>query len=599
MILRSILLKNFRSIGDEGGAGIEIPLARINYIIGPNGAGKSNIVACLEAIASNLAGGGYEPKPADHFDRDPAREMELGATVELSGEERLRLLSTLAAKPDSVSMEDVFRFSIFQFAKYSVAFANSKKQSEGISISLQDGSFHALSEARRSEGMVVVNTTALKMSAQKSEIRAVPTSDKVAQFPGTHELLAYARPSLSDSLKQHFEGLRVLDTDRKIAAAVPAREPHGVSPDGANLPAELNGLNRDRQAEFDKYMGAITHGDPVGMEPHLRDTKFVLRIKESGLEERGTHADLGSGQEQSLILGWHMFNASGTILVVREPELHLHAERQKRILELIRQADPALQFVIETHSPVFLGTAEDENVLLATKSDGRTSVAKIAPGHMRLIRENLGITHADALYNTNVLFVEGASELAALPMFWRTLYPDLGPAPSFFSLGGSGNTKHLRLMLKYLESDDRRFFIILDSHDDARAHIKRKEFGSLFNDNCRLLAKSFEDEFTAEQIAAAFGTMAAGEGPTPFINASALDAARRDGRTGDHLKNLWAKEVGSTFDKVRLAELLGRLPGDEIPAGIRDALDAAATCFGSNGGAGRKPAPPAGERGGI
>ena len=223
MMLRSLSLKNFRSIGDEGGVGIEIPLGRINYVIGPNGAGKSNVIAALEAIESNLAGGGYEPKPADHFDRDPACEMELGATVELSDEERLRLLSTFAAKPDSVSMEDVFRFSIFQFARYSVVFANGKKQSERISISLRDGSFHTLTEARRNEDMVVVKTEALKMSGQNNEIRTMPDTNNVVQFPGTRELLAYAHPSLSDALKQHFDGLRVLGGYARGTAPIPAR----------------------------------------------------------------------------------------------------------------------------------------------------------------------------------------------------------------------------------------------------------------------------------------------------------------------------------------------------------------------------------------
>lgn len=580
MILRSILLKNFRSIGENDGAGIEIPLARINYIIGPNGAGKSNIVAGLEAIASILAGDKYKPEPGDYFDRDPSREMELGVTMDLSNEERLQLLSTIATEQDSVSTEDLSSFSIFHALRYSVVFTNDRKQSEKISLGIQDGVFYTLSEAHRDKGKIRLKHATLKLSDQKKKITARPSSSITTQFPSTDELVGHASSLLLDALKQHFGKLGVLDMDRKIAAAVPALEVQGISPDGGNLPAELNGLDRDRQVEFDEYMKVITHGDPVGMEPHLRKSEFVLKMKEAGLGSRGTHADLGSGQEQSLILGWYMFNASGTILVVREPELHLHAERQKQILRLIRQDNRGLQFVIETHSPVFLGTAEDENVLLATKSEGRTRVAKIAPENMHLIREELGISHADALYNANVVFVEGASEAVAFPMFWRTVCPGSAIAPSWFNLGGAGNTMHLRMMLEYLKSDGRRFFVILDDHDDAREHVESmQKTGLLDEDNCWFLAESFEDEFDGHQIVGAAAAMAADAGFKLALDPEELDAARDGRAVVGILKKRWREATGTTFKKHLLAQYLGRMPDVEIPFGITAALSAAANYF--------------------
>lgn len=580
MILRSILLKNFRSIGDGGGAGIAIPLARINYIIGPNGAGKSNIIDGLETIASILAGGEYKPEPADHFDRDPARDLELGATVELSNEDRLRLLKMLVSAPFDTSAEDLSRFPILHFVSYSVTFANGEKQIEKVSISTEGGAFHTLSEARRGRDSIIIKHAALKMSDQKNEIEVETSSSTLTQFPNTHEFVGYADPILSILLKRHFDGFRMINTDRKIAASVPAREVQDLSSDGRNLPAELSALERDRQVEFDKYMEAITHGDPIGLEPRLRGSEFVLGMKEAGLGSRGTHADLGSGQEQSLILGWRMFNASGTILVVREPELHLHAERQKQILRLIRRADPGLQFVIETHSPVFLGTAKDEHVLLATKSEGSTRIAKIAPESMRVIREELGISHADALYNANVVFVEGPSELGAFPMLWKTVCPDSAVTPSWFSLGGAGNTMHLRMMLEYLKDDDRQFFVILDGHDDARMHVEDlQKAGLLGKDNCWFLAESFEDEFDGRQIAWAVSKMAADAGFELSLDPGEIDAAGSGRAVVNMLKKRWRQATGTAFQKHLLARYLGGLPDDEISFGIGAALRAAAAYF--------------------
>lgn len=580
MILRSILLKNFRSVGDGGGAGITIPLARINYIIGPNGAGKSNIIDGLERIAAILATSEYKPEPADHFDRDPARELELGATVELSNEERLQLLGALVTAPAGTSREDFLRFFIFRFVKYSVTFANGEKETEKISVSMQNDIFYTLLEAYRSEESIEIKLGLLKMSDQKDRLMAIPSSNKATQFPSTHKLLEQVSPFLLKALQEYFGGFHMLNTGRKIASSVPAREAQGVSPDGGNLPAELSCLDRDRQVEFDKYMEAITHGDPMGMEPRPSGSEFVLRMKEAGLGSRGTHADLGSGQEQSLILGWYMFNASGTILVVREPELHLHAERQKQILRLIRQADPCLQFVIETHSPVFLGTAKDEHVLLATKSEGSTRVAKIAPESMHVIREELGISHADALYNANVVFVEGPSELGAFPMLWKTVCPDSAVTPSWFSLGGAGNTMHLRMMLEYLKGDGRRFFVILDGHDDARMHVEDlQKAGLLGKDNCWFLAESFEDEFDGRQIAWAVSMMAADAGFELSLDPGEIDAAGSGRAVVNMLKKRWRQATGTVFQKHLLARYLGGLPDDEISFGMGAALRAAAAYF--------------------
>ena len=578
MILRAIGLKNFRSVG--AGAGIEVPLARINYLIGPNGAGKSNILAGLERVAEILTGRSYEPGQADYFDRDASQEMKLGATFELSDDERLQLLTAPAGTSNAMSTENLSSRPVLRLVRYSVVFANGKKQAEKISATVKDESFHTLSEARRQGVSCTIKHMDLKAINLKDMSLPEFAGVTRAQLPSTHAFIEEFNAQLWDITSRHFTGLRVLGTNRKIADAVPAREATDVSLDGANLPAELNGLDRNEQAAFDDYMGRITHGDPEGIEPRLREDRIVLETKEPGLARPGSHADLGSGQEQSLILAWQLRNAPPSIFIVKEPELHLHAERQKQVRDVIRRADRGLQFVIETHSPVFLGTAEDENVLLATKSNGRTAVAKIAPENMGLIREELGISHADALYNTRVLFVEGESEFIAFPMLWKALYQDSRPAPAFFSLGGSGNTKHLQLLLEYLRADDRHFFAVLDQHDDAKAHIRALQRGGLLGrSNCHFLAKSFEDEFSSAQLAGAIKKMTAGEKTALTVDPKFLDTARKKESAADILKRVWAVTENSKFQKAKLAELLGRLPRNEIPAGIIEAFGLAAAHF--------------------
>ena len=583
--LRSISLRNFKSFGDRGGAGTEIPLSRINYLIGRNGAGKSNVLEGLENIAVVLGGSTYTPEYTDYFDDDDSRPMELGATVELSDEERMHFLNLSRNKSVAVAHGKLPSKPTFRFVRHSVEYVSERKLHEKVSATIEDESFHALAEAWGDGDRCTVKVRDLKMAHLINMSLPEPTSASLVQFPTTSELLSRIDPHLFAFMAVLFAGRRALGTARKIADSVEAGEATDVSADGRNLPNELQGAGRDGQDAFDKYMEPVTHGSPESIEPILRGNRFVLETREAGLENRREHKDLGSGEEQSLILCWQLFKAPGTIFVIKEPELHLHAERQKQIRQLIQNANPSLQFIIETHSPVFLGAAEDETVLLVTKSGGQTGVVRIAPENIGLIREELGISHADALYNENVLFVEGESEFRAFPMFWKKLSLGISPPPTCFSLGGAGGAKRLRPMLEYLKSDCRRFFVVLDGHDDAKSHVRRLQRDGLLGDNVCFLSNSFEDEFNSAHIMDAVTKAAAKAGVrAPELTPEKLDAERAGAAVADVVKKRWFEDTGSGLNKVSLARHLGNLSRGDIPPGIAGALGAAAAHFKARGG---------------
>ena len=595
MRLRSISLRNFKSFGDGDGAGVEIPLARISYLIGPNGAGKSNVLEGLENIAVVLGGSTYTPDYTDYFDDDDGRPMVLGATVELSDEERMYLLNLSRNKSVAVTRGELPGKPIYRFVRHSVEYVDGEKRHEKVSTTVGGKSFHALAEARTDGDRCTVEVRDLKMVHLISMSLPEPSSASLAQFPTTSELMSRIDPRLSAFMAVLFAGRRALDIARKIAGSVKAGETNDVSADGRNLPNELQGAGRARQDAFDEYVEPVTRGSPESIEPIMRGNRFVLETREAGLENRREHKDLGSGEEQSLILCWQLFNAPGTIFVIKEPELHLHAERQKEIRRLIQNANPRLQFIIETHSPVFLGAAEDETVLLVTKSGGQTGVARIAPENMGLIREELGISHADALYNENVLFVEGESEFRAFPLFWKRLCLGLPIPPTCFSLGGAGSAKRLRPMLEYLESDDRRFFVVLDGHSDAKSHVHKLQRDKLLGDNVRFLPKSFEDEFSSAQIMdAVYKAAAEAAVRAPRLTPEELDAERAGTAVAEVVKKRWFAATGSGLNKVSLARHLGSLPKGDIPPGIAGALGAAAAHFKAGG---KRPRTPAAARG--
>ena len=64
-------------------------------------------------------------------------------------------------------------------------------------------------------------------------------------------------------------------------------------------------------------------------------------------------------------------NGSGIVLI-DEVELHMHPSWQRRILRVLREVFPNIQFIVTTHSPQVLGEANDGYVIisLGLDSDG-------------------------------------------------------------------------------------------------------------------------------------------------------------------------------------------------------------------------------------
>ena len=594
MRLRGITLANFKSFADE----TEIPLGQITCIIGPNGAGKSNALTGLEKIAAVLSGDKSPPARSDYFDNNDGARMRLGATLELSGAERQALLDRIKPGFPRPGREPPASPVLFSLVKYAATFKDNSLHRQEVQMPAASGKFYTFARATTDgDGCNVERRDLDTVHRENMTVPSGAHGDWEGQ-PDADELFRMLAPSLADAVKGLFARPSTIPAGRAIPPTVPVRQSGGLTPDGRNLPNELNDLRRADQTEFDKRMVHVTHGDPLGVEPRTVGTDLVLEVREKGLSRKAVHTDLGSGQLQTLILGWQMLRGRATLFVVKEPELHLHAERQKSILRTIRdrsRADNA-HFVIETHSPVFLGTGPGERVVLVTKDTGRSRATEIVPDNVDLIRRELGITHADALSPTNILFVEGHSDLVAFGSFLRIVAPDHAVSTMVYTLGGAYNTKNLKMLIKYLEAEGRRMFVILDKNDRAKRQVEELEGADLLAGNYHFLGKNIEDEFDDDLVVKAARNMAAESGCELALTAAELRASRDGGEAvAAVLEKRWNEEKCGNFSKIKLAERIVSLSGGQVPPGIEAALRAAVAHFegGESGGAG----PPAGGRG--
>lgn len=508
--------------------------------------------------------------------------------MELSDGERRKIAGRIKTRSAALSHGDLGGW-LFRRLKYETAFSGPSR-TQTISLTFMDADYHTFATIEHGRG----DHTAARRSVEMINMRGKSLPDLTpygVQSLTPAALFGQVDESLASPTRDLFSGIVHTTTQRSIPESTPARESSGVTPDGDNILNELNDLPREKQLEFDKFLAAITDGSITGVEPKMRGSELGLEATEPGLDGRTPHTDLSSGQRQLVLLALQLFTRPGTVFILTEPELHLHARAQKRVHAGLRNASANLQIVVETHSPIFLGTDKNESAILITKDEGRSHATPIIPDNVGVIRRELGIAHHDALYHENILFVEGHSEFAAFPNMLSTLGYEYAPRTALFNLGGAGGTAHLGLLLDYFKADGRNAFVILDRNRGALSSIASLQSRKILGVGDHfILPGDFEDTFASTTIANAVEKMAQGVGSGPVLTAEDIDRQRGEGKsTANILKKAWRQATSHGLSKVDLARHLAALPADEIPRDIKVALKAAMDHFGQ-GGDGRRSA---------
>ena len=108
---------------------------------------------------------------------------------------------------------------------------------------------------------------------------------------------------------------------------------------------------------------SISHGEALILR---NDQKMVMKLGQLSDGVRGMLALVGDLAYRCIKLNPHLGReaarqASGVVLI-DEVDMHLHPKWQQRVVGQLRQAFPAIQFILTTHSPQVLSTVQRENI---------------------------------------------------------------------------------------------------------------------------------------------------------------------------------------------------------------------------------------------
>ena len=151
--------------------------------------------------------------------------------------------------------------------------------------------------------------------------------------------------------------------------------------------------------------------------------------------------DRGIREALRLILDYEFVHPN--ILLVEEPEVHLHPALEIAMMQYLRKISAGCQIFLTTHSTNFLDIADLRNVYLITKDESTHVQLLNVEEAEEAIPQELGIRLSSLFMYDRLVFVEGPSDEQVLRIFASTLSFNLSrTSVGFVTTGGARNFTH-------------------------------------------------------------------------------------------------------------------------------------------------------------
>jgi putative ATP-dependent endonuclease of the OLD family len=251
----------------------------------------------------------------------------------------------------------------------------------------------------------------------------------------------------------------------------------GLGDYASYLFGESEGIKQARDKLNRDYLGPLSFANDllkarIAVSGSLDDVvrlRQLLEKLEVALDEESAHTR-GLGSNNLLFMACELLLLAAEtdgfpLLLIEEPEAHLHPQRQLRLMSFLQeQADKVrpdgqkIQVLVTTHSPTLASDIRLNNLALLEGGKGfplAEGCTKLTPSDYLFLGRFLDATKANLFFARAVLIVEGDAENILLPVIARLVNRDLQKyGVSVVNVGGVGLGRYARIFMREDEASD-------------------------------------------------------------------------------------------------------------------------------------------------